>query len=77
MLRTGRNFKINTGIERTMLKVIDATDHIGSLLCRETINRMLLSKRPQGIARLNTNRLVRDIGDGIGIRRMAGTKNCR
>ena len=58
-----------------MLKVVDATDHIGSLLRRETVNRMLLGKKPQGIARLNTNRLVRDIGDGIGIRRMTGAKN--
>ena len=60
-----------------MIKVIDATNHIRSLLRRKTVNRMLLGKRPQGIARLNTNRLVGDIGDGIGIRRMAGTKNCR
>ena len=75
MLGTGRNFKINTGIERTMLKVIDTTDQIGSLLRRETVNRMLLGKRPQGIAGLDTNRLVRDVGDGIGICRMTGAKN--
>ena len=49
-------------------------DHIGGLLRGKTIDRMLLGKGPQGIARMHAHRLVRDIGYGIRIGGMTCSK---
>ena len=49
---------MRTCIERTMLQVIDAADHIGGLLRRKALNRMILGKGPQGIARLHATAIA-------------------
>lgn len=58
---------MRTGIERAMLQVIDVADHIRGFLCGKALNRMLLGKRPQGIAWLNTDGLVGNVGYRLGI----------
>ena len=58
---------MRTGIERAMLQVIDVADHIRGLLRGKTFNRMLLGKRPQGIARLNTDGLIGNVRCRLGI----------
>ena len=58
---------MRTGIERAMLQVIDVADHIRGFLRGKTLNRMLLGKRPQGIARLNADGLVGNVGYRLGI----------
>ena len=66
---------MRTGIERAMLQVIDAADHLRGLLCGKTLNRMLLGKRPQGIARLNTDGLVGNVGYRLGICGVTSAEN--
>ena len=50
-----------------MLQMIDTANYVRSLLRRKTVNGMLLSKRPQGIARLNTDGLIGNVRCRLGI----------
>lgn len=52
---------MRTGGERTMLQMIDVTDHVGSLLRGKAFDRIFLGKRPKRIARLNANGLVGNV----------------
>lgn len=68
---------MRTGGERTMLQMIDVTDHVGSLLRGKAFDRIFLGKRPKRIARLNANGLVGNVGNGLGIRGVASAKDRR
>lgn len=68
---------MRTGGERTMLQMIDVTDHVGSLLRGKAFDWIFLGKRPKRIARLNANGLVGYIGNGLGIRSVTSTKDRR
>ena len=59
---------MRTGGERTMLQMIDVTDHVGSLLRGKAFDWIFLGKRPKRITRLNANGLVGNVGNGLGIR---------
>lgn len=58
---------MRTGGERTMLQMIDVTDHVGSLLRGKSFDRIFLGKRPKRIAWLNTDGLVGNVGYRLGI----------
>ena len=62
---------MRTGGERTMLQMIDVTDHVGSLLRGKAFDWIFLSKRPKRITRLNANGLIGNVGKGLGIRGVA------
>ena len=66
---------MRTGGERTMLQMIDVTDHVGSLLRGKAFDWIFLGKRPKRIARLNANGLVGNIGDELGIRGVTNAKD--
>ena len=66
---------MRTGGERTMLQMIDATNHVGSLLRGKAFDWIFLGKRPKRIARLNANGLVGNIGNGLGIRGVTSAKD--
>lgn len=68
---------MRTGGERTMLQMIDVTDHVGSLLRGKAFDWIFLGKRPKRIARLNANSLVGNVGNGLGIRSVTSVKNRR
>lgn len=68
---------MRTGGERTMLQMIDVTDHVGSLLRGKAFDWIFLGKRPKRIARLNANGLVCNVGNGLGIRGMTSAKDRR
>ena len=65
---------MRTGGERTMLQMIDTTNHVGSLLRGKAFDWIFLGKRPKRIARLNANGLVGNIGNGLGIRGVTSAK---
>lgn len=58
---------MRTGGERTMLQMIDVTDHVGSLLRGKAFDWIFLGKRPKRITRLNANGLVGNVGYRLGI----------
>lgn len=68
---------MRTGGERTMLQMIDVTDHVGSLLRGKAFDWIFLGKRPKRIASLNANGLVCNVGNGLGIRGMTSAKDRR
>ena len=68
---------MRTGGERTMLQMIDVTDHVGSLLRGKAFDWIFLGKRPKRIARLNANGLVGNVGNGLGIRGVTSAKDRR
>lgn len=68
---------MRTGGERTMLQMIDVTDHVGSLLRGKAFDWIFLGERPKRIARLNANGLVGYIGNGLGIRSVTSAKDRR
>ncbi len=66
---------MRTGGERTMLQMIDVTDHVGSLLRGKAFDWIFLGKRPKRIASLNANGLVSNVGNGLGIRGVTSAKD--
>ena len=66
---------MRTGGERTMLQMIDATDHVGSLLRGKAFDWIFFGNRPKRIARLNANGLVGNVGNGLGIRGVTSAKD--
>ena len=68
---------MRTGGERTMLQMIDVTDHVGSLLRGKAFDWIFLGKRPKRITRLNANGLVGNVGNGLGIRGVTSAKDRR
>ena len=68
---------MRTGGERTMLQMIDVTDHVGSLLRGKAFDWIFLGKRPKRITRLNANSLVGNVGNGLGIRGVTSAKDRR
>ena len=68
---------MRTGGERTMLQMIDVTDHVGSLLRGKAFDWIFLGKRPKRVARLNANGLIGNVGNGLGIRGVTSAKDRR
>ena len=66
---------MRTGGERTMLQMIDVTDHVGSRLRGKAFDWIFIGKRPKRIARLNANGLVGNVGNGLGIRGVTSAKD--